>query len=616
MSNTLLNSLDNIIKETNNLQVGENKHIEYSWSNNLQERIVQYFYQITENGGENKNKLNELKKLYNNLIYNILELSNENKDKYNYIEIIYKLIAETRDIVNGKGIYSLTYMMISEWAIIGLTYKKYNNFCLKLAQDALENLVKGSNNHPLGSWKDIKYFSNYWREITPYKNILKKDPLFIKIKELVKCQLLEDVKNPNNASLLAKWIPREKSKKFGWLTEELAEDYFNNYLITAKTEEQIEKAKRKCLTKYRILITDINKLLKTPQIDQCNRNWKNINFDKNVTSITLRKQSFAFQNKTKKGEERKHSDLNVIADRQECAKNYINYILECKTGKKNIKSKNISIIDLIKAADNVSIDNNLIEREALNMQWSEQVKVTENVGNMIAMIDTSGSMEDDNLKPLYSAIGLGLRVAEKSQFGKRVLTFSNKPQWVNLDDCKDFVSCVQKIRKAPWGMNTNFMAALDLILDTAIKNNINPEELSKTTLIIFSDMQIDNAIYSSNTQIGTSKEHFEYNLKSLFLRIEEKYREAGLRSKFQKEYKIPHIIFWNLRTTTGFPNLTETKNTSMLSGSNANLLNIFLDKGPKILEEITPWKLLKEALNNKRYNDFDKTIKKNYYKLN
>ena len=37
-----------------------------------------------------------------------------------------------------------------------------------------------------------------------------------------------------------------------------------------------------------------------------------------------------------------------------------------------------------------------------------------------------------------------------------------------------------------------------------------------------------------------------------------------LKTKFKKEYKVPHIIFWNLRTTDGFPNLTETKNTSMI----------------------------------------------------
>jgi len=46
-------------------------------------------------------------------------------------------------------------------------------------------------------------------------------------------------------------------------------------------------------------------------------------------------------------------------------------------------------------------------------QWKEQCKNTSYLNNMIAMVDTSGSMEADNSKPLYSAIGLGLRVARK-----------------------------------------------------------------------------------------------------------------------------------------------------------------------------------------------------------
>ena len=71
---------------------------------------------------------------------------------------------------------------------------------------------------------------------------------------------------------------------------------------------------------------------------------------------------------------------------------------------------------------------------------------------------------------------------------------------------------------------------------------------------------------------------------------------------------MPHIIFWNLRTTNGFPNLCKTKNTSMLSGINPKLLNIFNEKGIDILNEITPYKLLVESLNNKRYTRFESTI--------
>ena len=51
-------------------------------------------------------------------------------------------------------------------------------------------------------------------------------------------------------------------------------------------------------------------------------------------------------------------------------------------------------------------------------------------------------MEDENSNPLYSAIGLGIRIAEKSKIGKRVMTFNSTPTWVNLSQCSDFVSMV------------------------------------------------------------------------------------------------------------------------------------------------------------------------------
>jgi hypothetical protein len=43
-------------------------------------------------------------------------------------------------------------------------------------------------------------------------------------------------------------------------------------------------------------------------------------------------------------------------------------------------------------------------------------------------------MEGD---PMNVAIALGIRIAEKSIIGKRVLTFSSKPTWINLEDEPD-----------------------------------------------------------------------------------------------------------------------------------------------------------------------------------
>ena len=582
-----------------NKQYGENGNIEYSWGNDYKELITQLFSQLNETTKNDEESFKNIRAIYRNLISNcfLIYMKNNNSEYYLLLQTLYKLIGNTRDIVEGKGIYSLTYMLIAEWAYFGYVNPQYKKIGENLTIFAIKCLVNSSDNkHPLGSWKDIKYFCNYWKDNFRYYD--KQDTVMNEIMKMVTNQLLEDSINiPLKRSLLAKWIPREKSKKFGWLNKELAYYYFYHYLENAKeSDNSYKKAQRKCLTEFRHLIAGINESLKTTQIYQCNNNWKEINFDKTVTSITMRKQSYAFQNITKKNQSRTHNSVEKDLDRKTCAEHYKNYVERCVKDPNKAKSRNISIVDFVKSAIELNYDNNEVEKNIINSQWINNSLNTKELGNMIAMVDTSASMQCDNNFPLYSAIGLGLRVAEKSKLGKRVLTFSHKPEWINLDDCNNFVESVKKIQNAPWGMNTNFRAALKLILDTAIKNNIPPEEMKDMVLVIFSDMQIDQGIDKTS-------------MHSMFELIEDDYHKAGLKTEYNTPYPIPHILFWNLRTTNGFPNLCKTKNTSMLSGGSSKLLNLFAEKGMNILAEITPWKMLQECVNNTRYKELENYLK-------
>lgn len=616
-SSSLVSALDNTVHNMSCMELGENNHPQYSWSNSIPEKIVQFSFQLTENGGQNVNLLSQLRGEYISLLKNIYFDNNfSQKDKNLYLNLCYKLIAQTRDIISGKGLYSISYMMVAVWADLSThlygsnsdSYPQLKKFGETLACKALDNFIDTSIGHPLGSWKDMKYFIHYLRS---FHSEISSHPVFIHIIKIINEQLKKDV-TAFQPSLLAKWIPREKSNKFGWITKYLAFDYYKQYLQTVKSgdHETLKRAQTKCLTHYRILISKLNEKLHTVQIHQCALDWKSINFDKNVTSITLRKQSFAFQDKNKRGRQRIHNNISISEDRKLCAENYARYILECNSGKKIIKSKNVAVYDLVKGADLLNnpykdyIDPENIERLSLNNQWKAQSKSNKFLENMIAMVDTSGSMESDNSRPLYTAIGLGLKVAENSIYGKRILTFNAKPEWINLDNSVDFVDSVATIRRAGWGMNTNFYAALDLILETAIKNSVSPEVMKNTNLVIFSDMQIDQAVRQEFGQSPPSQD-------SLFDQIALKYQEAGRRSLYKRPYSLPHIIFWNLRTTSGFPQLSSTLNTSMLSGSNSNLFDLFQDKGANFLEDVTPWKLLQDSLNNKRYEKFELIISEN-----
>ena len=425
---------------------------------------------------------------------------------------------------------------------------------------------------PYGSWKDLKYIATYCK-----KTRTEDHQIIQKCIELINSQILKDTVNENDAelSLCAKWTPREGSKKHGWLFKRLAIDFYKEvtFMKTAQTAGSNQRANKKCYTKYRKMIADLNRKLDTVQIKQCGNTWANIDHNK-TTSITLSRNKKAFLNLTKKGEMR-----SPCADRMKCAINFQAYIKNQIKSEKEVKGKNVGLNDFTHQARDLIAEKKQtsIEADLLNSQWRSNASINGTLGKMVAMVDTSGSMDGD---PLNVAIALGIRVAEKSILGKRVLTFSENPMWHNLEEQNDFVSMVESLKKAKWNMNTNFHAAMRMILDALIEKKVPPEEADGMVLAIFSDMQIDQADKT-------------FTKKTMMEGIETMYQDAG--------YPCPHILFWNLRSTTGFPTLSTQKGASMMSGFSPTLLNLFCEKGIDALQSATPWNMMLELLNNPRY---------------
>lgn len=110
-------------------------------------------------------------------------------------------------------------------------------------------------------------------------------------------------------------------------------------------------------------------------------------------------------------------------------------------------------------------------------------------------------------------------------------------------------------------------------------------------LAIFSDMQIDKAEQKSSS-------------KSLMNSIEEEYAQTGM-SIWGRPFKAPHILFWNLLSTSGFPTLSTQNNASMMSGFSPALLNLFCDEGLEALKNCTPWQMFIKGLENERYTPLD-----------
>lgn len=573
---------------------GENDHAAYSTALPVRDRIVQFNFQVVRTTTTKQmlqleltltSILETLYKLY------VLPLPNPPtdmvmkiyKNTMDNIFTLYKLIGYTRDIVDGKGECSLTYMMIYVW----------NKFWPELAQQALYFCVHSSPNslHPYGSWKDIKYFCNYLKH---KGHDIHKSSLISYAINLINAQLYADHKAiyaNGPVSMAAKWAPREKSARFGWLFVELARAFYCIYECTATTASSKERAIIKSKMDYRKLLASLNKHIDTVQIHQCANDWASIT-PHSQTSITLHKQKYAFLNINKNCSSNSNVRYPLREDRIICSQKFETYLTNPT---RSIKGSRVGLHHFIKEAINY-IDyecNDPLIKTTLNAQWNNSASNTKPLQNMIAMVDVSGSMDGD---PLYCAIGLGIRVAEKSILGPRILTFSSKPQWIDLTQCiradgdTDIIECVKTVQTADWGMNTNFYAALNLILDSIVFMKMQAKDVQELVLAIFSDMQIDCGDPSY--------------CAPMMEQICEKYAQAGIRC-CGEPYQPPHILFWNLRSTDNLPTLTNQVGASMMSGFNPALLNSFCQDGIQSLHLCTPYNVLQMQLENPRYKPLE-----------
>jgi len=603
------------------MKTGENGHVEHAWSTtDIQESITQLYFQLVRTKSETA--LNSLSVQLETILKTLSTMEPSNT----YISIMFRMLLQTRDIVSGKGEYTLSYWMILSW------YKYFP----ALAVHALKTFVMSDDEllhplgkvgdtplQPLGSWKDMKHMADLCKNKMGNAN----HELIRTCIQLINAQLRIDVVSAETEhspiSLCAKWVPREGSR-YSWFFQALAEDYYtsterlggsvalakaSNAGETTKesrrsfaSNKYTDASKKYAYTHYRKLLAGLNRRLDTVQIKQCGNVWADIDHHK-TTSITLSRNKKAFLNLTKSSN--MSAQRSDRPDRIECARKFTDYIAERVSSGKEIKGGRVGMNDFTKQAlaliENVYDPETrtlfpkgtVSEIELLNAQWRSSTTTSNSKSlasnssslgtmNMVAMVDVSSSMEGD---PLHAAIALGIRVAEKSVLGKRVLTFAEDPTWHNLEGKDDFVSMVASLKDAEWGGTTHFYAALKLILDALIAQKVPPKDVEGLILAIFSDMQINVADRSYKTSMRDT--------------IHLMYQYAG--------YTCPHILFWNLRSTSGFPSLSSTPNTSMMSGFSPVLLNVFCEKGLEALQMATPWNMMLETLNHERYISLDIT---------
>jgi hypothetical protein len=215
----------------------------------------------------------------------------------------------------------------------------------------------------------------------------------------------------------------------------------------------------------------------------------------------------------------------------------------------------------------------------------------------ICVVDTSGSMYG---LPLEVALSLGIYCADKCHgpFKDHFITFSIRPELVELKG-NDIVEKVSNIREIC--DSTNIEAVFDLILKTAVINNMRQEDLP-SKLYIISDMQFDEAC----TYYDWHARRYIENRPFMQL-MREKFENAG--------YKMPALIYWNVRASKCgmFHDTVDGEDVAMVSGYSSSLFKSIIEgttfeesvdsNGNTIIKEkIDPMTVMLNTLNSERYS--------------
>jgi len=586
MLSSAIAALDQIKMPTG---LGWNGHAQHDWSTDkniigLQERFVQLYFQTvrpSHSVGGGKNHLKKLATEQKSLIDDCSKTDPE--DHSGVMSCLRRLPLQTRDIDEGKGERDLAYNQVLVWY----------GFSPEFAQSVIRRWVTpvSEKEAPFGSWKDIKLFIQF---ICDTQSEGRKHPLIKFAIGLLVEQLRKD-KDSEHPSLAAKWTPSEKCKRFNWIFKDIAKQMFLTeelwrIIVDNTTKRHLDGAYRS----LRKMLTDIKKRLDVTEVKMCSKQFADIDFA-HVPSITMQKNKRAFLNlprencKYKKYIKSASDTVRVDDDdRVTCAEHLKDHTTKAEHGEVEIKAKTTSLYDMVRDAlklyHSLSLSDD-IERRVLEEQWKSNRlhNNTSGLPPMIPLVDVSGSMTVNKSIPLFYAIGLGLRAAEMTHpaFRNRIMTFTEEPRWVTLPEDATFVERVGKLSQAPWGGSTDFFKALKLILDQFVKNAITPDVAKGMVLAVFSDMQINEADRQTKSE-------------SMQSRIETMYREHG--------YEPPHILYWNLNGTDGFPSVTTKNNISMVSGFSPTLLKAFEEKGIDELSLYTPWRLVHEIMMKSRYD--------------
>ena len=393
-----------------------------------------------------------------------------------------------------------------------------------------------------GRWDDLYAFADTKLEKDAFK--------------LIQNQLRLDVQS-KTPSLLAKWLKSENTS---------SQESRNLAHLTRQYLNMTHKEYRKTLSILRERINVLERLMSAGR-------WDEIEFDKIPSRAGLiYKNAFARRDVIKAKYEAFAKDETTKVNAKTL------YPYEVVSQAYNLMERACWYDSSKTALDNT-------DRLMINKYWNNLADYFNGASlNALAVVDTSGSMWGLQASaPINVAISLGLYCAEKAQgpFHGHYISFSSRPRLIETAGV-DFCDKVRRIYSTNLCENTNIEATFDLILNTAIQNNLKQSDLPQN-IVIISDMEFDAA-----RGAGYWRHSDTTPQETLMEGISRKWRAAG--------YEMPNLIFWNVEARQDNIPMKAQNGITFVSGFSPVIFE-------QVMQGKTAYDLMMAKLDSDRYKD-------------
>lgn len=403
-----------------------------------------------------------------------------------------------------------------------------------------------ANTHPSIMRKNIVNIPYYNRWDSLYELVA--TPCEPDMWTIVRMQWLEDfgnMKHNKPISLMAKWLAsvNASSKK--------------TCMLGRKTARELHLSE----SLYRRALSQLRAYLKVVEKSMSAQEWATIEYSA-VPSYAMKNYSKAFA----------RHDGDRFSNYKESLEQKI---ADGTISQKDIKSATLFPYDLVrKYIDNDSefwFRGSYIGRydTITEAQWKALPDYLDEEANVVVMADVSGSMYSPNYQPISASLSLALYFASRNKgiYHNKYMTFTNRPSFLTINEDASLHDQLVQAWSAGVGYSTNLERAFMYILDTAIENNVKPEDMPKA-LVVVSDMEIDP--FFRGYQLDFLEEmtrrfrNAGYSMmKILFWNVE------GRNSTFHAKYTNPNAVFASGYSASAF--------TSIIKGINKTAYEIMYD---------------------------------------